>query len=81
MLRDRRRATSTTLVRSDSACAYLLSGYQGLVHGAIPPLTRSEIAQAGDRIVQLYQDWGKPEQAAEWRTKLKPRGGAGRLQQ
>jgi hypothetical protein len=25
---------------------------------------------AREWIVQLYQDWGKPEKAAEWREKL-----------
>jgi tetratricopeptide (TPR) repeat protein len=45
----------------------LLSGYQGMIHreGAIPKDERSEVDQAGDRIVVLYQDWGRPEQAAE----------------
>jgi hypothetical protein len=27
--------------------------------------------QAGEWIVQLYQDWGKPDKAAEWRQKLR----------
>jgi hypothetical protein len=31
---------------------------------------RSELAQAGDGIVRMYQDWGKPDKA-EWRQKVK----------
>jgi hypothetical protein len=26
---------------------------------------------AGAQIVQLYENWGKPEKAAEWREKLR----------
>jgi hypothetical protein len=26
--------------------------------------------QAGEWIVRMYQDWGKPDDAAEWRTKI-----------
>jgi tetratricopeptide (TPR) repeat protein len=50
----------------------LLSGYGGMIQrvGAIPRDNLSEVETAGDRIVQLYQDWGKPEQAAEWRARL-----------
>jgi hypothetical protein len=28
------------------------------------------LARAGQSIVQLYQDWGKPKQAAEWQQKI-----------
>ncbi|MBV9036608.1 MAG: hypothetical protein JO182_19120 [Acidobacteriaceae bacterium] len=34
----------------------------------IPAYNRPKLEQAGERIVQLYQDWGKPEKAAEWRV-------------
>jgi non-specific serine/threonine protein kinase/serine/threonine-protein kinase len=53
---------------------FLLSGYQGLVQRekAVPKDRLSEIKQAADRIVQLYRDWGKPEQAAGWQAKLVP---------
>jgi non-specific serine/threonine protein kinase/serine/threonine-protein kinase len=49
----------------------LLSGYRGMAQrvGATP----AELEHAGDRIVKLYLDWGKPEQAAEWQAKLKSR--------
>jgi len=51
----------------------LVSGYQGMIlrEAAIPPESRRVVAQAGERIVQLYQSWGNPEKAAEWGAKLK----------
>jgi hypothetical protein len=50
----------------------LLEGYQGMA------LRKNRIAvpdwyhldRATEWIVQLYQDWGKPDKAAEWRGKL-----------
>jgi len=50
----------------------LLSGYQGMRQreAAIPASSRVELERAVLRIVQLYRDWGKPEQAAEWHEKL-----------
>lgn len=50
----------------------LLSGYDGLLRmqNKIPPDSVLEVGEAGRRIVQLYQDWGKPDQAAEWQSKL-----------
>ena len=35
-----------------------------------PADSHSEIEQAGNRIVKVYQDWGKPDQAREWRAKV-----------
>jgi hypothetical protein len=34
------------------------------------------VAELGERIVQLYEAWGRPEKAAEWRTKRPERDGA-----
>ena len=50
----------------------LLSGYAGMVQrkATIPAPSRFKLEQAGKWIVQLYQDWGKPDKAAEWRQKL-----------
>jgi len=31
-------------------------------------------AQAFDRVIRLYEAWGRPEKAAEWRTKLTKTG-------
>ena len=49
-----------------------VSGYQGMVHrkATIPFEDRLVLTQCEERIVQLYESWGKPEKAAEWREKL-----------
>jgi len=31
---------------------------------------RRTVEQAGRRVVQLYESWGKAEKAAEWREKV-----------
>ena len=50
----------------------LVSGYRGIVErqAAIPFYRRPCIEESGDRVVRLYDDWGKPEKAAEWRRNL-----------
>jgi len=50
----------------------LVSGYQGMLQreAAIPLEDRPVLSQAGERIVQLYEKWEKPEKAAEWRERL-----------
>jgi tetratricopeptide (TPR) repeat protein len=50
----------------------LLSGFEGLVQrrATIPAESQSSVQDGGEQIVQLYQDWGKQEKAAEWRQKL-----------
>jgi tetratricopeptide (TPR) repeat protein len=49
----------------------LLDGYQGMVarKTRIPVPDWYHLARARDWIVQLYQGWNKPVQAAEWRKK------------
>lgn len=51
----------------------LISGYQGLVdrQAKIPWDSRSAPQEAVQRIVQLYEAWGKPEKAAAWRDKVR----------
>jgi tetratricopeptide (TPR) repeat protein len=53
----------------------LVSGYQGMIQrkATIPFEDRLALTQAGDRIVELYEGWGKPEKAAEWRVKVQTR--------
>jgi eukaryotic-like serine/threonine-protein kinase len=55
----------------------LLSGHDGLKASepSIPDPNRGCLADAGERIIQLYTAWSKPEKAAEWRSKLKPSSG------
>jgi tetratricopeptide (TPR) repeat protein len=50
----------------------LQSGYQGLVQqkDTIPWESRSAVDEAGEKIVQLYRNWAKPEKAAEWKEKV-----------
>jgi non-specific serine/threonine protein kinase/serine/threonine-protein kinase len=51
-------------------------GYEGLASTlpTMPGDYRRKVVEAHDRLVRLYEAWGKPEKAAEWRTKL-PRPG------
>jgi len=52
----------------------LLEAYRGLAEwkDRTPVPDQDEIGRVVEWIVQLYQDWGKPEKAAEWRLKLQP---------
>jgi len=51
---------------------WLVSGYRGLVQSkaTIPSPRLSSVEEAGERLVQFYENWGKPERAAEWRKEL-----------
>jgi len=46
---------------------FLLSGYEGLTKAEGTPAKR--VAEALDRIVELYDKWGKADQAEVWRKK------------
>ena len=50
----------------------LLAGYEGLKasEAKIPATSRNSLPDAGKRVVQLYDAWGQPKKAAEWRKKL-----------
>jgi hypothetical protein len=50
----------------------ILAGYEGMKarEGKIAPAGRPRLAAAARRVVELYEAWGKPEKAAEWRAKL-----------
>jgi tetratricopeptide (TPR) repeat protein/tRNA A-37 threonylcarbamoyl transferase component Bud32 len=50
----------------------LLAGHEGLEARArtVPPQAQHSLTEALERLVQLYDAWGKPEQAAAWRQKL-----------
>jgi tetratricopeptide (TPR) repeat protein len=60
-------------MRYNDAESLLLSGYRGLVEREknIPAVERNSVAQAGERVVQLYENWGRSEKAAEWRLRLR----------
>jgi hypothetical protein len=51
----------------------LLSGYEGMRQRAsrMPAKQKKWISSAGEQIVDLYSQWSKPEQAAQWRNKLR----------
>jgi tetratricopeptide (TPR) repeat protein len=53
---------------------HILSGYGGMIErqAAIPLESRRALSEAGERIMQLYENWKKPEKAAAWRQKLQP---------
>jgi tetratricopeptide (TPR) repeat protein/RIO-like serine/threonine protein kinase len=50
----------------------LVAGYEGLLHqqARMPAESRSAPEQARQSIIRLYQDWGKPGKATEWRGKI-----------
>jgi hypothetical protein len=55
----------------------LVAGYEGLKarENEIPRFfARYRLAEAGARVVELYEAWGRPERAAAWRSKLKGAG-------
>jgi eukaryotic-like serine/threonine-protein kinase len=50
----------------------LIEGYTGMKEreAKIPQAAKVELTNAAERVVELYDSWGLPEKAAEWRTKL-----------
>jgi serine/threonine protein kinase/tetratricopeptide (TPR) repeat protein len=58
----------------DEAEPLLLTGYEGLQARAstIPAESKPRLTAAGESVVRLYERWGKPEKAREWRAKLAP---------
>jgi serine/threonine protein kinase len=50
----------------------LIQGYEGLTARAanIPAKSQKCVTEALGRVVQLYDDWGKKDQAQQWRKKL-----------
>ena len=50
----------------------LVSGYEGMKEREvkIPPQGKIRLTEALERLVKLYDAWGKTDQAAEWRKTL-----------
>lgn len=50
----------------------IVSGYEGLKarEAKIPAAFLQNLTRASERVVKLYDDWGKPDKAAEWHAKL-----------
>jgi len=59
----------------DEAEVAELAGYRGMVQRAesVPVKTRAAIPEAQEQLVNLYDSWGKPEKASEWRDKAPAR--------
>jgi tetratricopeptide (TPR) repeat protein len=66
-------ACLTLLGRHEEAEPLLLAGYAAS-QGA-PGMTERQKTQALGRVVKLYEVWGKPDKASEWRKKLEARSG------
>ena len=54
----------------------LVAAHWGLIEqkANIPQSSRAVLHESGERIVQMYQAWGKPEKVADWREKLRSGG-------
>lgn len=66
-------ASLAGLKRYAEAEPLLLDGYQGMLARkarSLGPAGMSEWNAARKWIVELYEAWGKPEMAAEWRKKM-----------
>jgi eukaryotic-like serine/threonine-protein kinase len=50
----------------------IIRGYEGLVArtGAIPPPRKSRLPEAAERVVRLYELWGRPDEASQWKARL-----------
>jgi tetratricopeptide (TPR) repeat protein len=50
----------------------IISGYEGTKsrENTIPPPGKPRLVEASERVVKLYDAWGKSELAAQWRAKL-----------
>ena len=50
----------------------LISGYEAMIERqtTMSASDKSDLQDAGQRIVQLYQNWGKPAKIAEWKQRL-----------
>ena len=48
----------------------ILAGYEGMKsrEAKIPPPGKPRFTDAAERVVRLYEEWGKKQKAAEWRT-------------
>jgi hypothetical protein len=58
----------TALERYEEAEPLLLNSYRGFQAAREPPTKRVE--QAGQRVLRLYESWGKPDRAEAWRKQI-----------
>jgi len=59
--------------RYDEAEPLVIGAYETMIkrRNKIPAASQPDLESAGAQIVRLYEDWPKPDKAAEWRSKLK----------
>jgi serine/threonine protein kinase len=50
----------------------IVPGYEGMKarEARIPARSKTNLAQAAERVVRLYEAWGKTEKATEWKARL-----------
>jgi tetratricopeptide (TPR) repeat protein len=68
-------STLVSLKKYAEAEPLVLSGYNELKarEAQIPAKSRARMIEgAGQRVVQLYRDWGQPDKAKAWRQRLSP---------
>jgi non-specific serine/threonine protein kinase/serine/threonine-protein kinase len=58
--------------RYQDAEPLMVAAYEALIQrkSSIPLANVPVIDQAGQRVIQLYRDWGKPEKSAEWTRRI-----------
>jgi hypothetical protein len=58
--------------KSAEAEPLILGGYEGLKarQARIPQPARPRLAEAAERVVQLYEAWNRPDRAAAWKARL-----------
>jgi lipopolysaccharide biosynthesis regulator YciM len=58
----------------------ILQSYEGLKarEAKIPVLNKKYLSEAAERVVNLYEAWGKPDKAAAWRKKVNRTPGSDR---
>jgi serine/threonine protein kinase/tetratricopeptide (TPR) repeat protein len=69
-------AVLTSRADYEEAEQLLLKGHAGLQDHPPAKLAPQRTAAAARRLVRLYDAWGKPEKAAQWRSKLSTAAGA-----
>jgi eukaryotic-like serine/threonine-protein kinase len=50
----------------------VIEGYRGIKARAarIPAAGKPRLPETAERVIRLYEAWGKPARAAEWKVKL-----------
>ena len=50
----------------------LVAGYEGMRQreNSIPVVSRFHLTKGLERLVKLYDEWGKPDEADEWRKQM-----------